>query len=126
VAKLSQRLCLDLADSLSGDVEILPDFFERPIGALTNSESHAEDARLSRRQGREQLTSEFGEARLDDGICGADRIRILDEVRQATIVLFTNGCLEADRIACDSQNHSDFLERQLQILREFFRSRLSP
>ena len=45
VPHLTQGLCLDLANSFAGDLELLPDFFER--AAVSVLESKAEGKNLS-------------------------------------------------------------------------------
>jgi RNA polymerase primary sigma factor len=47
VAQLAQRLRLDLADPLAGDVELLADFLERAGAAVLEAEPELKDASLA-------------------------------------------------------------------------------
>jgi hypothetical protein len=47
MAHLAQRLGLDLADALAGDLELAPDFFERAAVTVDQPESLLEDLRFA-------------------------------------------------------------------------------
>ena len=51
--QLTQGLCLDLANSLARNVEVLAHLFERAICTLANPESHAQDTCLAGSQRRQ-------------------------------------------------------------------------
>jgi hypothetical protein len=55
VPQLAQRLRLDLADALAGDLEVLAHLFERVVALLADAEAHAEDLLLARRQRLQHL-----------------------------------------------------------------------
>src|SRR3546814_4233693 len=57
MAQLAQRLGLDLANALAGDVELLADFFERVVGVHVDAEAHPQHLGLTRRS--EEHTSEL-------------------------------------------------------------------
>ena len=48
--KLAQRLRLDLADALAGDLELLPDFFERAAAAIVEAEAQVQHFPLAHGQ----------------------------------------------------------------------------
>src|SRR5690606_11298855 len=48
VPQLAQRLGLDLADPLAGDVELLADFLQRVVRAHLDAETHAKHLGLAR------------------------------------------------------------------------------
>ena len=50
VAQLAERLCLDLADSLAGDAEVLSDLFQRAGPAVVKSEAQTEHLFFPRSQ----------------------------------------------------------------------------
>src|SRR5690606_37625954 len=51
VTQLAQRLGLDLADPLAGDVELLADFLQRVVGAHLDAEAHPQHLRFERGEG---------------------------------------------------------------------------
>src|SRR5690554_994219 len=52
VAQLAQRLGLDLADPLAGDVELLADLLEGVVGVHVDAEAHAQHLGLARSEER--------------------------------------------------------------------------
>ena len=46
--QLAQRLGFDLADTLAGDRELLPNLLQRVIGVYADAEAHAQHAFLAR------------------------------------------------------------------------------
>ena len=55
MTQLAQRLGLDLADTLTGDVELLADLLEGAGTAVLDAEAQAQDLFLTRRQRLEHL-----------------------------------------------------------------------
>ena len=55
MAQLAQRLGLDLADTLTGDVELLADLLERAGMTVLDAEPQPQHLFLARRQGFEYL-----------------------------------------------------------------------
>jgi hypothetical protein len=47
VAELPERLRLDLADALAGDLEALAHFLQGVLGAVPDPEAHLDDALLA-------------------------------------------------------------------------------
>ena len=56
MTQLSQRLCLDLTDTLTSDGKMLPDLFERVLRAgVAEPETHLDDLFFTRRERRQNL-----------------------------------------------------------------------
>ena len=55
VTELAQSLCLDLADTFTGDVELLADFLKGVRMAVGESEAHREHALLTGSEGLEHM-----------------------------------------------------------------------
>src|SRR5215210_5946537 len=55
VAKLAQRLRLDLADALASDAELAPDFFQRPAAAVVETEAHCQHRALAVRERQQDI-----------------------------------------------------------------------
>src|SRR3954470_8150810 len=82
VAKLRQRLRLDLPDALAGDAELLADLLERARMAVDEPEPELDDFLLALRQGVQhalQLLLEQDEARC---VNRHDCIGVLDEIAE--------------------------------------------
>ena len=62
MTQLSQRLGLDLPDTLAGYVELLANFFERVIGIHIDSESHAQHLGFTSSKAREHTACCFLQA----------------------------------------------------------------
>src|SRR5690348_17061229 len=60
--QLAQRLGLDLADALAGDVELLANFFQGVVGVHVDAEAHAQHLGFARGQARQHVAHGFGEA----------------------------------------------------------------
>ena len=60
VAELAERLRLDLADALAGDLEVLTDLFEGVVALLADAEAHPEHLLLARRQRLQDLPGLLG------------------------------------------------------------------
>src|SRR5947207_1753144 len=98
VPQLAQRLRLDLADPLAGDVERAAHFLQGVLGAVADAEAHLEDLLFARSKRAENLTGLLLEVGDDDVIDRRDDAAILDEVAEMRVFLFSDGSLERDRL----------------------------
>src|SRR3546814_15942098 len=71
MAQLAQRLGLDLANALAGDVELLADFFERVVGVHVDAEAHPQPLGLTRGQRCADLVRGLGPRMRGDRTRGA-------------------------------------------------------
>src|SRR5579864_1336823 len=95
--ELTQSLRLDLPDTLTGDAELLSDFFQRVISVHADAEAHAQHALLARSERREDASDGFLKIGLDRGVDGDHRILVLDEVTKVAVLLVANRRFKADR-----------------------------
>src|SRR5215831_21267005 len=65
VTEFAKRFCFDLPYALASDGEVLADFFERMLGAVFQSESHFDDALLTRSQRIQHLLCHFLQIDID-------------------------------------------------------------
>src|SRR5690349_20528272 len=65
VAQLAQRLSLDLADALAGDLEVLAHLFQRVVGLLADAEAHAQHLLLARGERGQHLAGLLGQVHRD-------------------------------------------------------------
>src|SRR5262249_53934661 len=110
MAELAERFCLDLADALARDLEVLADLFERVVALLADAEPHAQDLLLARGQRREHLPRLICEVHADHALARADDRLVLDEVAEMRVFLFADRRLEADRLLRDLQDLADLVE----------------
>jgi len=85
VLQLSQRLGFDLPDSLARHRELLADLLQRVVLVHADAESHAKNALLARRQGRQHAGRGFAQVRLDGSVDRQDRVLVLDEIAEVGI-----------------------------------------
>src|SRR5271156_1704684 len=121
MTQLAERLRFDLADALARHFEVLADFLERVVALLADTEAHAEDLLLARRERLQHLPRLLGEVHVDDRFARGDDALVLDEVAQVRIFLFADGGLEADGLLRDLQDLTDLVERELHLLGDLFR-----
>ena len=80
MAELAQRLCLDLADTLTRDVEDLAHFLKRSGSAVLETEAELQHLFLSGRQRGEHLAELLAQKRIGRRLRGRGRGIVLDEV----------------------------------------------
>ena len=101
MAKLAERFCLDLADTLTGDIELLTNLLKSALLAVCKTETQAKNARFTRSQGVENLVELLAEKLVGCCFCGRGRFLVLDEVTDMAIFFLTNRSFEGDRILRD-------------------------
>ena len=92
-------LRLDLADALTGDAVDLTDLVEGLGLAVGQAEAHGDHAGLTLGEGVEhgvQLLLQKGEGH---GVCGHDRLGVLDEVAEFAVAVFTQRGVQGDGFA---------------------------
>src|SRR5206468_2876198 len=116
VAELPERLGLDLADPLAGDVELPTDLLEGPRPAVLEPEPELENASFAAGQRVQHrldlLLQELVRGRLGRG----ERAAVLDEVAEVGILLLADRRLEGDGLLGDLDDLADLLRRDLDLL----------
>src|SRR5262245_17569440 len=92
--QLSQRLGLDLPDTLARHRELLADFLQRVVGVHADAEAHAQHALLARRERGEHPRRGLAQVRLDRRVNRQDRVLVLDEIAEMRVLLIADGRLE--------------------------------
>ena len=90
MAQLGERLCLDLADSLTCDAELAAHFLERLRLTPVEAEPQSDDLLLALGQFSEHLTDRLGQHRPGGGVGGTVDCVVLDEVAEVRLVLLTD------------------------------------
>src|SRR5690349_24995645 len=101
VAKLAQRLRLDLADPLPGDVELLAHLLERPGTPVLEAEPQLEHAALAAGQRVEHRLHLLLEQLVGGGLRRRERAAVLDEVAEVGVLLLADRRLERHRLLAD-------------------------
>src|SRR5690606_35626583 len=80
--QLAQCLGFDLADTFTGNRELLADFFQRVVGVHANAETHAQNTFFTRRQRSQNTGRRIEQIGLNGGIDWQKRVLVLDEIAQ--------------------------------------------
>src|SRR5690242_17026065 len=87
MAKLAQRLRLDLTYALARDVELLADLFQRVVGVHLDTEAHAQHLGLARSERVEHVLGDTAQAGVDRRLVRRNRRLVLDEIAEMGIVV---------------------------------------
>src|SRR3990170_4840799 len=115
-AQLAQRLRLDLADPLAGDVELLADLLERPGTPVLQPEAELEHAPLAPGEGVEHRLHLFLEQLVRRRFGRGEGTTILDEVTEVGILLLADRRLEGHGLLRDLDDLADLLRGDLDLL----------
>ena len=74
VTELTERLCLDLTDTLTGDIKLLTDLFKRSRSAVVKTESQLYNVLLAGSQGVKLALDDLAEDGLGGGVGGGGEI----------------------------------------------------
>src|SRR5262249_11514180 len=124
-AQLLQRLVLDLADALAGDVERAADVVECPRRLAVQPEPHLEHAALALAE-HLQGPGERLVAERQRGLLVGKRLRLVfDEVAELRLLVVPDRLLERDRRLRGAADLLDLLDRHLELERDLERARLA-
>src|SRR5690606_37125257 len=115
----------DLADTLAGNRELLPDFFQRMVGVHADTEAHAQHAFLARGQRGQYTGRGFAQVGLDRRIDRLDRVHVLDEITEIGIFLVADRRFERDRLLGDLEHLANLVQGHLQLFAELFGRRFT-
>src|SRR5262245_27534217 len=125
MAKLPQRLRLDLPDAFAGDGEALADLFEGVLAAVADAEPHLDDLLLARRQRLQHRLGLLLEIQIDDRFGRRHHLAILDEIAKMRIFLFADWRLERDWLLRDLEDLADLRHRDVHPLGDLLGGRLA-
>ena len=109
MAQLAQRLRLDLADPLAGDVELLADLLEGPGTPVLQAEPELQHPPLAAGQRVQHRLHLLLEQLVRGGLGRGQRAAVLDEVAEVGVLLLTDRRLERDRLLRDLDDLADLL-----------------
>ena len=104
MAQLAQGLGLDLADTLTGDVELLAHLLQGAGAAVLDAEAQLQHLLLTGGQGAQHVHQLLLQQREAGGLAGLGRALVGDEVAQMAVLLLTDGRLQGHGLLCDLQN----------------------
>src|SRR5512139_409178 len=96
VAQLPERLGLDLADALAGDLELLAHLFQRVVRVFADAETPPKHLLLAVRQRVQHLADLQVEVVPDGELEGRGDLLVLDKVAQMAVLLLADGRLKGD------------------------------
>src|SRR6266478_7773052 len=123
VAKLAQRLGLDLANALARHGEALADLLQRVLAFLADAEPEAEDLLLLRRQHGQRPLHLGGEVLAQQRIVWRPRRLVLEEIAELRVL--ADWRLQRERLARRLEDEPDLLGRHAGPLGQFLRSGLA-
>src|SRR6266540_1003680 len=121
VAQLAQGFGLDLTDALAGDREILPNFFERVLAAVRESEPQTQHLLLAGSERVEHAIGLLPEREPDHALDGRARLLVLDEIAQVAVLLLADGGLERNGLLGDLEDLADLVNGHFHLHRDLFR-----
>ena len=125
MTQLPECLRLNLADALSGHVELPAHFLQRPGLSVIETEPQAEHLLLPLGQRGKRLhqlfVEEFGSRRID----GNFHIVILYKIAKVAVFFLSDGCLQGNRILGNLHDFPHAVDGNLHALRDLLRLRLS-
>ena len=115
MAELAQGLGLDLADTLTGDIELLAHLFQGAGAAVHDAEAQLKNLLFPGGQGVQhlfQLLAQQGEA---GGLGGLRGVLVGQEVAQLGVLLLADGGFQTDRLLGDLQDIPDLFHRHIHL-----------
>ena len=99
MAQAVQRLVLDLADALAGQAELLPHLFQRVAAAVVQAKAQAQDARLARRQGGQDVVQLVLQQVLVGRVRRRGRVFVRDKASQFAVLFLAHRLFQRQRAA---------------------------
>ena len=125
MTELTKRLRLDLSDTLSGNVELLADFFKGSRSSVIKAESEPEDFLLPLSQCSQHFLELLAQKCESSSVRRYRNIVILDKITQMAVFLFADGRLKRNGLLGDLEDLAYSLYRDFHSLRDLFGSRFS-
>src|SRR3990172_1946896 len=116
VAEVAERLRLDLADALAGDVELLADLLESPGAAVLQPKPELEHPPLTTGQRVEDRLDLLLEELMRGRLRRRERTPVLDEVAEVGVLLLADRRLQRHRLLGDLDDLADLLRGDLDLL----------
>ena len=127
VLELFQRLGLDLADALAGDVELAPHFLQRVRVVVADAVAELDDFALAESQRLEDVVDFVLQHVVAGDVDGAVHRGVLDEVAEMGVLrlALAHGAVEGNRMLADAQHPPRLAHRNVGFLRDFVHRRLA-
>jgi hypothetical protein len=91
VAQLSQSFRFDLADTLAGNGEVLPDLFQCVLrSGVAETKTHLDNLLLARRERRENFVRDLTKVRESNRLSRIQYRFVLDKISEMRIFLFAD------------------------------------
>ena len=123
MAKLSKGLCLDLANTFSGNIKLLANLFQCSCTAVIQSETKSKHFLLSFGKGSQNFYQLLLKKSESCCICRNRHIIILNKITQMTVLFLTDWCLQRYRFLGNLQNLTHSFYRHVHLFCNLFRGR---
>ena len=118
MAEFAECLCLNLADTLTGDIELLAYLFQGPGTAVLEAETQTEHFLLTLCQCAEHLIQLFLEKGKSGCLSGDRDIVVLNEIAEVAVLFLADGSLKGDGLLRNAQFFRGRAFRRLRALSE--------
>src|SRR5579863_5337469 len=125
MAQLAQGLCLDLANALASDVELLAYLFESATATIIKAEAQLQDFALALGQAVQHILHLLFEQLMAGGFRRCQSGVVFDEITKMTIFFLTDWRLQANRFLANLNDFTHLLRRDLHLLRDLLGRRFT-
>ena len=122
MTELTKSLCLNLTDTLSGNIKLLANFLKRSCTSIIKSETKTENLLFSLSKSAKNFYQLFLQKSKCCSISRNRNIVILDEISKMAVLLFTNRGLQRNRLLGNLQDLTHAVNRHVHLFRDFLRS----
>ena len=124
MAQLPKGLRLNLADTLTGHIELLAHLFQRAGASILQTKAELEHLFLPGRQRIQHVDELLLQKGVAGRLGGFRSVLIRDKVAQVGVLLLTDGGLQRDRLLGDFQDLPYLVHRHVHLLGDFLRGRV--
>lgn len=125
MAKFSQNLRLDLADTFASYGKDLADFFKSALGAIVQAKPHPDNGFLAGRERLQHDSHSLLQVEVDGRVRGRNHRLVLEQVAQARFSILPNGRLQGQRLLRNPLDAPHFGDGDLQAPGNLFAGRFA-
>ena len=125
MSQLTERLCLDLSDTLSCDLELLSNLLEGSGSAVLKTKAKLYNLLFSGGQGVQDIAKLLSQKRIGSTIGGCGRIVILNEIAKVAVLFLTDGGFKGNGVLRDLHDLSDLISSHAESFCDLIGVRLS-
>ena len=116
MAKFAKGLCLDLTNTLTGNVEFLAHLFQSAGAAVLDTKSQLQHLLLTGSESGEDIHQLLLEQSEAGGLAGLAGTLVGDEIAEMAVFLFADGGFQTDGLLRDLQNLADLVHGHIHFV----------